>query len=1556
MKFKKSILILIVIILSSILLAHLASSEDPEYPSCDCGVYRLPLKYNFFTDNYEEPFSETGTNGTGTKSCNITCREITGVLKEECTKDGKYYAYINCPIPPYMLRYAIEECADPESEEECETENTVRNLINYLVEEVNLDANPADCAQVIAGSPSEPVSVYVEGADQGNNCCGNEGKEDIGYMADGSRQVCIDDSSIDNPEEFPGKYQWLHAGQHWFKIVTVNRSVKKNPVIYDVISNAEKWFVCQPGVPIVGPTYTVEIIPPERPLTGAPPGLGQGTIGNTVGQGIGAPPILAPTPTMYGSETNLMDISDFGSDFEILYELTTPTTENDQDGDGYVDLSMGGTDCNDLNPTIYPGAHDPCGDAIDQDCDSQTHIKPDGASCQPVQLTLGVPSLAERFMCFNEDEKGTFAECCGYDANNCYNEVPKGRRQGAVLTTIEEFQEGCSRTANCVLEFGLIPKWGEPFYTFDIDIDRTDSQLHNWTDYESLEFFIYLSDDFVQDIIILGQQTGETGDSLEDYELLFFQPITKYVVNTVSLRKWMHVVIPLDDPNWVDPPDYVSHIVFYADTEKVRTAGGLTQTTIADSLITTWDNVIGLDRFFLKPKTTPHYCTGTNKPMWISDLDNATRDLDNISFGKSACQSTPTFGWTGAQCCGDDTTAQTHEYFADSLAGCWKGNFVPPDTTIMNVEYELTYQVPTYSKTEITSPSIYETQDDFEYYISVLRFNEPEDNFRYYDIETINYSKIPKDIGEIRVNLPEPEWVEPQTAISKYAKGQSFCPVNQAVVAMTSHHDGYMLKAFCADIEQGVVVYPNKAPATQPIDIAFPLTIMATGIDKITGGLTTEQIGVIGSLIGGGTLYGAGWAKCGINQVVCGIGSSKHGKYWMSHAYCCPTTGMNIDSFHDVIEYSISADRKLVCPDSHVVCGVRWPGSKSGSGSRWVLAGLNGFMCCKMNPIAAYLLEDNNENITTYFEPTAYDQPFLSNTNTSHIMAVSDIRQVTGGKQAFNATLDGTRTETTRFTQTCSKNECEYPYVGEIPPTCGQLICGQETIGEFVKNPHPELYDISVDYNKSLIKVSRIRQEIIFWNETFYGCAASDYTMNVDPDLYIDNSAQMCDVIGSHFCSPGQGWNNRLEGAPNASSRDTVKATPIEYPIQSSSCCPESYCWNDTACVPSEANATSLINPLIIGDKIWRCLDGNWSLAIKRYTWDFSQSGFCPTHTQCLVDPAGNALLNDQPESYDPTSTDVPQCIESGQFIVDHYCFNGTWTSRTKLIALQFLDIVNETGDIDNYTLFCDNYKNALANYDYLSIEDVLRGKLYARPPISIYTCSDNTNYVMPCVNNFCVIKYIDRSSGEQKVLLGTSLNRPIDDPEFSFLRALDQTSTYCSNLQGTGFGFQKCSNDANIWYSDEINSVIFSKTGTSVGALSIIDSFARFLFNPINSIINYVVDVIAPRAEPSGALIDYNFTQNVKDFNQIYINRLLDISIKAIIEEPQLDKKFVTIKYFEVPEDICLAVDVYDRANPPDGQISCTKEDSVYYVISDQEVAFDVWTDFTSKLRPVYP
>ena len=1498
MKLKK----LVILLATLIFLLAFSTLTTSQEENCLCGVHKIPSDYPL---NYH---LIKGVSSENPEECDVWCYDETGALREECYENGSYSTFILCEQTDYCNLVVTLSNRNAMDAHNCTY--FCPPGISCPVE-INFDKDWKACSYRMNQNDQNIPKVYADNADAGNGCCGDDIIADIGFRAENNKFICVDDS-----EDFPGQYQWLHAGElgKQFKIVPINLITEEGEVSYDVVSNAEQWFICDPGVEIIGPDITVDILKPNEGPPGYQP-LVAGVVYETL-EGLGVD-TYTTIPTFIQTQTpgEVVEFSTFGLDFERVEPENV--SEFDTDGDGFIALEYGGTDCNDLDPTTYPGAFDPCGDNVDQDCDGFIEF-PDGIFCQPISVTLNIPDVASRFMCYNEDKRGSFAECCGYDLNKCYNQVPKGRRQGAVLTTIEEFQEGCAANKNCVQKFGLVSGWGGDYYSFDIPINKTDSRISNWIDYATFEFFIYLSDDYVMDVMVLGSHYQGDGTKLDDYTLLFYQPITDYVVNSPELGKWMHVVIPIDDDRWILPPEEVTHILLYAPTNKVIIAGGKTKATIAEQT-KEWENVIGVDRLFLRPKQGTKFCSGTNLPTWINDLDDSTL-VEGQEQGKEACQETPTFGWTGSKCCGDDTNLQNKEYFADSFAGCWNGEVIPSDQTTINIEYEISYNIPTYDIQEQSRIEYPEFTFDVE--VSGKKINlEEEVIFEDYDIE-ITKQESPKLIADLSTGAPEKPFVDLDEIIdlNPSSEGDYMCPENYVACGVFGEY---------GDDCQPFWWWPHHLKGmgcchtTLPIDYSDPVYIP----------MSQTCPGIFGE-----GLCPAGYVVCGFRQgeISSGCLTFVRRNYFIQSFYCCPVSGMIIENIRTVEPVTRGEIFNSAEP-REILCGFCGLSSRWMWGEKVTKDWARKVNYCRINDptkpaILTLKITPEDPRLNAYFE-TSND--LITKNITDKVYAEFDQeKQIVG----YGVTPIGKRKITKTITASCKSDKCIYPLPGLPPYT--------------LKNLHPQEYDLMLDTEKGLIIAERVPQRIKFYNGSFYSCLAPDYLFDYGVD--INGSPGACEVIGSHFCSPDQGWNNKAEGAPNASSRDTAKSTPGGYPIQSTSCCPANYCWNSTACVPSEANVTALVNPLILGDNVWRCLDGNWTLSIRRYAWDFSQSGFCPTITQCLVDPAGNASLNNQPETYDPT-IDIPQCIETRQFIEDHYCFNGTWTSRTKLIALQLLDIVNKTGDEFNYTLFCDNYKNALAVYDYLSIEDYLRGKLFAMPPISIYTCSDNMNYVMPCVNNFCVLKYTDRSSGEQKVVFGTSLNKPINDSEFSFLRTLDQKSDYCSDLIGTGSNFTKCSNDPNIWYSDAINSVIFSKTGILIGPLSIFDSFVRFLFNPIRSIINYVVDTIAPRAEPSGAVIDYNFTKNVKDFNQIYINSLYGISIRAIIEQPQLDKKFITIKYFGVPEDVCLAVDVYDRANPPPGQISCTKEDSVYYVISDQEVAFKVWTDFTSKLRPVY-
>ena len=325
---------------------------------------------------------------------------------------------------------------------------------------------------------------------------------------------------------------------------------------------------------------------------------------------------------------------------------------------------------------------------------------------------------------------------------------------------------------------------------------------------------------------------------------------------------------------------------------------------------------------------------------------------------------------------------------------------------------------------------------------------------------------------------------------------------------------------------------------------------------------------------------------------------------------------------------------------------------------------------------------------------------------------------------------------------------------------------------------------------------------IMNYNGSFFGCLADpSYGDEVNGgDLVAPVEA--CEVRGDFFCEPQGDWNDEDAGILS-SLRDTPKSVPAELTGTlglDNSCCQASGCWNGTGCAATEENETTLINPIRTEDITYRCIAGDWQETVEQCTWDKSDcSSFCSSPTQCMVDPNGNPANNNNPDSYKGEGADDnPQCIESGQFIGDHYCDDSKWTSRTKIIASQLFAIIKPDKD---FILYCDHYTNSLPDYE-LS-ESYLGGEIY-NPFTDTFQCNKDNSF--ECVNNFCILRY------EDQITLVTSLNEEINSTDYSFLNVLGRQSTYCDVLADTNSGFNTCAaNDKRTWYADKYQAILFS-------------------------------------------------------------------------------------------------------------------------------------------------
>ena len=114
-----------------------------------------------------------------------------------------------------------------------------------------------------------------------------------------------------------------------------------------------------------------------------------------------------------------------------------------------------------------------------------------------------------------------------------------------------------------------------------------------------------------------------------------------------------------------------------------------------------------------------------------------------------------------------------------------------------------------------------------------------------------------------------------------------------------------------------------------------------------------------------------------------------------------------------------------------------------------------------------------------------------------------------------------------------------------------------------------------------------------------------------------------------------------------------------------------------------------------------------------------------------------------------------------------------------------------------DYALFCGDYKDALNFVDY---DPQTLGAGSLKSFIAADCARDGA--VIPCVNNFCVIRI-----GGAKTSFGTTLNVPIDDPGRSFLKALGLDQTSCDSAAIDDGRFHDCSPQA--WYASLWQSIL---------------------------------------------------------------------------------------------------------------------------------------------------
>jgi len=291
-------------------------------------------------------------------------------------------------------------------------------------------------------------------------------------------------------------------------------------------------------------------------------------------------------------------------------------------------------------------------------------------------------------------------------------------------------------------------------------------------------------------------------------------------------------------------------------------------------------------------------------------------------------------------------------------------------------------------------------------------------------------------------------------------------------------------------------------------------------------------------------------------------------------------------------------------------------------------------------------------------------------------------------------------------------------------------------------------------------------------------------------------------TLGNYYCSYANNWTLTQDNLSHKSvvpkdlfdyiNKSMIAAGRSTSGLRNASCCRLSECWdpNVSACIFEQTGWNEFI---VVNDTVtYKCLGGNWTLvSAAKKTPDGCYLGVCPNSNQCLLNVSGIAADNGN-------LSGNPQCINSSQYLGDYLCVNGSWTTRTKMLALKLTSLV---GAGDNFVLVCGPAKNVLVK-----------------------------EYNVGASNNWCALNL----NGQR--IIGTTLNGAFASPNsnlsfiydalyqaFNFTSYRDMGASFVTSCTEQTKDFDMCVDiDASgqellkLYYDDDYKTVIMSNTAVS--------------------------------------------------------------------------------------------------------------------------------------------
>jgi len=362
------------------------------------------------------------------------------------------------------------------------------------------------------------------------------------------------------------------------------------------------------------------------------------------------------------------------------------------------------------------------------------------------------------------------------------------------------------------------------------------------------------------------------------------------------------------------------------------------------------------------------------------------------------------------------------------------------------------------------------------------------------------------------------------------------------------------------------------------------------------------------------------------------------------------------------------------------------------------------------------------------------------------------------------------------------------------------------------------------------------------------------------------------------YCSYKEVWTEDTDVTSGMLPRTHLSFIPWDNEsAQQAECCRPTQCWDGSACIDTVLVSPFNVDPphKIMNDRGkdygdnslgdgFICKDGDWEWSYVKPSWDGTEAGYCLNNTQCFVGSGGEYSLSNKfgPLSYEWDeigSTNQPKCINNNEFYIDHYCDDGSWTTRTKYVALELFDIAKNSNK--DYTLYCDNYEKVLNNADYAEVVNgfsPISEKFFVTDPAS--GCQIWNEQNVPCANHMCVL-VIEPSSSNQKIYLGTSINYPLATTTdsgnpistYELGEAMGTSLRTCSGAQGVQDSWSNCGTDLS--FHGKKSLVLFSRETIDQG--SFFAAMTNFFTDVVQRLINWIVRIVTNTSGYNYALME---------------------------------------------------------------------------------------------------